>query len=61
MPIVLIGNKTDLEENREVSKEEGNEFAKKISEEIEFYEASCKTGENIKESIRFLVEKIKNF
>ena len=58
LPIVLIGNKTDLEENREVSKEEGNEFAKKISEEIEFYEASCKTGENIKEAIRFLVEKI---
>ena len=58
LPIVLIGNKTDLEENREVSKEEGNEFAKKINEEIEFYEASCKTGENIKEAIRFLVEKI---
>ena len=58
LPIVLIGNQTDLEENREVSKEEGNEFAKKISEEIEFYEASCKTGENIKEAIRFLVEKI---
>ena len=31
---------------------------KKINEEIEFYEASCKTGENIKEAIRFLVEKI---
>ena len=58
LPIVLIGNKTDLEENREVSKEEGNEFAKKINEEIEFYEASCKTGENFKEAIRFLVEKI---
>ena len=58
LPIVLIGNKTDLEEKREVSKEEGNEFAKKINEEIEFYEASCKTGENIKEAIRFLVEKI---
>ena len=58
LPIVLIGNQTDLEENREVSKEEGNEFAKKINEEIEFYEASCKTGENIKEAIRFLVEKI---
>ena len=58
LPIVLIGNKTDLEENREVSKEEGNEFAKKINEETEFYEASCKTGENIKEAIRFLVEKI---
>ena len=58
LPIVLIGNKTDLEEKREVTKEEGNEFAKKINEEIEFYEASCKTGENIKEAIRFLVEKI---
>ena len=58
IPTVLIGNKTDLEENREVSTEEGIEFTKKIGEEIEFYEASCKTGENIKEAVRYLVETI---
>ena len=58
MPIILLGNKMDLEENRVVSTEEGIEFAKKISEDIEFYETSCKTGENIKEAIRYLIEKI---
>ena len=58
MPILLIGNKKDLEENRQVSTEEGIEFVKKISEEVEFYETSCKTGENVKEAIRNFVEKI---
>ena len=58
MPILLIGNKKDLEENRQVSIEEGIEFVKKISEEVEFYETSCKTGENVKEAIRNFVEKI---
>ena len=58
MPIILLGNKMDLEENRVVSTEEGIEFAKKISEDIEFYETSCKTGENIKEAIKYLIEKI---
>ena len=58
MPIILLGNKMDLEENRVVSTEEGIEFAKKISEDIEFDEISCKTGENIKEAINYLIEKI---
>ena len=58
MPIILLGNKMDLEENRAVSTEEGIEFAKKISEDIKFYEISCKTGENIKEAIKYLIEKI---
>ena len=44
--IVLIGNKKDLENNRQVSYEEGAKFLddNKI---IKFYETSAKTGENI--------------
>ena len=43
--IILCGNKIDLQ-NREVKKEEGEEFA--LNEGIQFYEVSAKTGENIK-------------
>jgi len=45
--IVLVGNKADLEESREVSFEEGKEFANKYG--IEFYETSAKNGQNINE------------
>ena len=44
--LILCGNKIDLE-NREVKKEEGEEFAKK--EGIPFYEVSAKTEENVKD------------
>ena len=43
----LIGNKKDLEYEREVSKEEGEKFAKENN--FDFYiETSAKTGENLK-------------
>ena len=43
--LVLIGNKTDLEDFREVSKQEGLELAKQIG--ALFWETSAKTGENV--------------
>ena len=43
--LVLIGNKVDLENEREVSYEEGADFAKQY--EMFFYETSAKTGKNI--------------
>ena len=46
--IVLIGNKQDLEDKREVSFEEANKF--KNDNNIDLYmETSAKTGKNIKE------------
>ena len=45
--LVLIGNKVDLENEREVSYEEGADFAKKY--EMFFFETSAKTGKNIDE------------
>ena len=44
--VVLVGNKLDLEENRQVSYEEGNKHAKDNGF-IDFFETSAKTGENI--------------
>ena len=54
-PIVLVGNKCDLEEKREISKEEGEDLAKKYG--LSFYETSNKNNINIEESCLDLVNK----
>lgn len=45
LPIIIVGNKSDLEGERQVSREEGEDFAKKIN--CNFYEVSAKTGYNV--------------
>jgi len=45
--LVLVGNKSDLKNQREVSFEEGQELADKLG--IPFYESSAKTGENVEQ------------
>ena len=60
--ICLIGNKTDLEEQRGVSYEEGKNFAEENN--LLFFETSAKDGNNIQEifleSAILLVDKIEN-
>ena len=56
MPILIAGNKIDLEENRLVKAEEANLF--KESGKIDYIEISCKTGENIKETLDIICKKI---
>jgi len=46
---VLIGNKSDLQEKREVTKEEAEDFAQSIK--CQYFESSAKTGENINEAL----------
>jgi small GTP-binding protein len=53
--MVLIGNKCDLEKERKVSKEEGENLAQKYG--IPFYETSAKTGANVQEAF---TESLKN-
>ena len=45
--LILIGNKVDLEDKREVSYEEGSVYAEKNG--MLFFETSAKTGKNIEE------------
>ena len=47
MTVVLIGNKKDMEQDREVSYEEGQEFAQRKN--MLFFETSTKTAENVEE------------
>lgn len=53
---ILIGNKADLESEREVSKEEGEQLAKLL--ECKYYETSAITGQNINQ---VMDENIKNY
>ena len=52
---VLVGNKCDLENERQVSREEGEEFAEK--NKMLFYEASAKTGNNVENVFKGIAEK----
>ncbi|MFX0095341.1 MAG: Rab family GTPase [Candidatus Hodarchaeota archaeon] len=51
--ICLVGNKSDLEEQREISLEQGEEKAKTINADI-FFETSAKTGTQVSEMFEML-------
>ena len=55
IPILLLGNKTDLEEKREVTQEQAIELA--LKEKYEFCESSCKTNLNVAGAFESLVER----
>ncbi|KAJ6227004.1 ras and ef-hand domain-containing protein [Anaeramoeba flamelloides] len=54
LSILLMGNKIDLEEERVVSTEEGENLAKQHN--IPFFETSAKTGENVEKCFLLLTE-----
>ncbi len=59
IPIILVGNKSDLEDTeRCVTIEEGQEQAKKFGENCKFMETSAKLRKNIDESFEELVRLI---
>ena len=58
--IILVGNKIDLEDKRQVSKEQGESMAAEYG--LMHFECSAKTGENIHESFNELLKKtVENF
>ena len=56
IPLILIGNKIDLEKERKISKERGQQFAN--DNNIDIFESSGKSGVNVEESFIFLGEQI---
>ncbi|KAF0979170.1 hypothetical protein FDP41_001513 [Naegleria fowleri] len=61
VPIVLVGNKCDLEEERAVSKEEGKSMAEKFGDHCKFLEASAKESINVEEIFTSLVRLVDKF
>lgn len=56
IPIMLLGNKTDLKEKRKITKETGEKTA--LTSDIGFYETSAVSGENVSEAFETFVRKI---
>ena len=56
MLIILIGNKSDLNDKRQVNTEEGQDLADKLG--ISFFETSCNTGENVNNIFEKSLEEI---
>ena len=56
IPVIIIGNKIDMEESRETSKEDAEKFAKENN--YKYFETSAKTGEGVDDAIRELVIQI---
>ena len=55
-PVILIGNKSDLVNKREVTYEEGEKFAKEHG--YNFYETSAMTGQNVNEAFNDIFEQL---
>ncbi|KAJ3434731.1 ras gtpase-related [Anaeramoeba flamelloides] len=57
IPIVLVGNKADLEGDRKVQIEDGKQLSEKY--QCPFFETSAKTGKNVEESFFSLVREVR--
>jgi len=61
VPIVLVGNKCDLEDRREVQKSEGDSLAQSFGDSCSFFESSAKARINIEEIFNEAVKLINKF
>ena len=56
IPIIIVGNKIDMENLREISKEDGNKIASENG--FKYFETSTKTGKGVDEAFKELVNQI---
>ncbi len=54
--IVVIGNKCDLEDQRQITKEQGEEKASKL--EVAFMETSALSGENLDKAFEMMINEV---
>lgn len=55
---ILVGNKSDLEDKRDVSKEQGEEMAEHYG--VRFLETSAKVSNNVEQAFTLMTREIKN-
>ena len=53
IPLIIIGNKIDMEDSREIQKEDAQKFS--TENKYKYFETSAKTGEGVDDAIRDLV------
>ena len=57
--LVLIGNKSDLEAERQVDEKAARDLADTLG--IKYFETSAKTGENVNEAVEALLDQVFSF
>ena len=58
IPIIIVGNKLDMTDSREITEEVASKFAKENN--YNYFETSAKTGQGVDKAIRDLVTQILN-
>ena len=58
MPVIIMGNKIDLIDDREIKTEDAEKFAEE--NQYKYFETSAKTGEGIDDGVRELVNQVLN-
>ena len=56
IPIIIVGNKLDMEDMRDITREEAEKVAKE--NKYKYFETSAKTGEGVDDAIRDLVNQV---
>ena len=56
IPIIIVGNKLDMKDMRDITREEAEKFAKE--NKYKYFETSAKTGEGVDDAFRDLVNQI---
>jgi len=59
VPLIIVGNKTDLHQQRQVSSEEGKELS--VEWNCQFIESSAKNNENIGQAFNMMIHEIEKF
>ena len=56
VPLVVVGNKCDLDDQREVPTDQGEAYASKLNEQARFLEASALTNHNVTEVFHEIIK-----